>query len=263
MTASEKGNTTPSTPSVSTENIASNLKREHTLSDEQIQQVEQLTKGQSDNSFLKQIQRFKATASTFGKIIKCSRNPDGLLKAIFYSEAHSLALSYGKENEEKAIEDYKQYMDSKGSNVQVESVSIILSEDRPGLGPSLDGIVVDPSANITRGGLEMKCPYSKANFNINDACKDKTLFLKSENGQISLKENHNYFYQVQGQMYVANLKWVDFVVWFGDQEELFVQLNIRTNALILRLKRTDSEEDESVSSDTEPLDIVYINTLKV
>ncbi|CAC5411030.1 unnamed protein product [Mytilus coruscus] len=114
-------------------------------------------------------------------------------------------------------------MNSKGSNVQVESVGIILLKDRPGLGASLDGIVEDPSANIIRGGLEVKYPYGKANFNINDACKDKTFFLKSENGQISLKENHNYFYQVQGQMYVANFKWVDFVVWYGDHEELFVQ----------------------------------------
>ncbi|CAC5411029.1 unnamed protein product [Mytilus coruscus] len=59
-----------------------------TLSDEQIQQVEQLTKGQSDNSLWKQIHRFKETASNFGKMIKCSRNPDGLLKAMFYSEPH-------------------------------------------------------------------------------------------------------------------------------------------------------------------------------
>ncbi|VDI28478.1 Hypothetical predicted protein [Mytilus galloprovincialis] len=127
---------------------------DHTLSEEQIQQEEQLTKGQSDNSFWKQIHRFKATPSIFGKIIKCSRNPDGILKAMFYSEPHSAALSYGKENEDKAIESYKQYMDSKGSNVQVESVGLILSKDRPGLGASLDGIVVDQSANITRGGLE-------------------------------------------------------------------------------------------------------------
>ncbi|CAG2228397.1 unnamed protein product [Mytilus edulis] len=42
-----------------------------TLSDEQIQQVEQLTKGQSDNSFWKQVHRFKATTSDFGKIINC------------------------------------------------------------------------------------------------------------------------------------------------------------------------------------------------
>ncbi|CAC5399571.1 unnamed protein product [Mytilus coruscus] len=150
---------------------------DHTLSDEQILQVEQLTKGQSDNSFWKQIHRFKATSSNFGKIIKCSRNPDFLFKAMFYSEPH-----YGKENEDKAIEAYKHYMDSRGSNVQVESVGIILLKDRPVLGASLDGIVVDPSANITRGGLEVKCPYSKANFNINEACKDKTFFLKSENG---------------------------------------------------------------------------------
>ncbi|VDH90368.1 Hypothetical predicted protein [Mytilus galloprovincialis] len=101
---------------------------DHTLSDKQIRQLEQLTKGQSDNSFRKQIHILKATASDFGKIINCSRNSDSLLKAMFYSEPHSAALSFGKENEDKAIEAYKQYMDSKGSNVQ--SVGKILSKDR-------------------------------------------------------------------------------------------------------------------------------------
>lgn len=52
----------------------------------------------------------------------------------------------------------KQYMDSKGSNI--ESVGIIPSKNRPGL---LDGIVVELSAacNIPRLDLEVKCPYSK------------------------------------------------------------------------------------------------------
>ena len=37
------------------------------------------------------------------------------------------------------------------------------------------------------------------------------------------KRNINYYYQVQRQMCVANLEWVDFVVWFGPQKEIFVQ----------------------------------------
>ncbi|CAC5389768.1 unnamed protein product [Mytilus coruscus] len=122
-----------------------------------------------DQSFIAKFVK-QATDDTLSdeQIQQCSRNPDGHLKAMFYSEAHSAALSYGKENEDKAIEAYKQYLDSKGSNVQVESVGILLSKDRPGLGASLDGIFVDPSANITRGGLEVKCPYSKAHFNIKE-----------------------------------------------------------------------------------------------
>ena len=35
--------------------------------------------------------------------------------------------------------------------------------------------------------------------------KDKTT--------IHLKKNHNYYYQVQGQIAVLNMPWCDFVVW--------------------------------------------------
>lgn len=85
---------------------------------------------------------------------------------------------------------------------QVESVGLMLAKDRPGLhvGASLDGLVIDPSSEIKRGGLEVKCPYSKANISVREDCKDKTFCLKYENDEMSLKENDNYFYQVQCQM---------------------------------------------------------------
>lgn len=168
----------------------------------QIEQVEHLTKGQADNVLRTKLHRYKATSSNFGKIMKCSRNPDGLLKSMFCSDPFSAALSYGKQNECKAVEAYKQYMYSKGCNVQIESVGLMLAKDRPGLhvGASLDGLVIDPSSEIKRGGLEVKCPYSKANISVREDCKDKTFCLKYENDEMSLKENDNYFYQVQCQM---------------------------------------------------------------
>ena len=82
---------------------------------------------------------------------------------------------------------------------------------------SLDGLVF---YNGEMYGLEIKCPYSKFNKSLQEALCDKKFFLHENNG-IKLKRRHPYYYQVQGQMFCANLRKVDFVVWFGDNEPLF------------------------------------------
>jgi len=79
----------------------------------------------------------------------------------------------------------------------------------------LDRIVYDPLSNDKEGGLEVKCPFSKQNMSIEEACQDTKFYLQYIDGKSILKRNHKYFFQVQGQMYVCQLKWVDFVVWFG------------------------------------------------
>jgi len=38
-------------------------------------------------------------------------------------------------------------------------------------------------------------------------------FLKNTDGQYKLKQKHNYYYQVQGQMHITNRKWFDLIVW--------------------------------------------------
>jgi len=41
-------------------------------------------------------------------------------------------------------------------------------------------------------------------------------------GKPALKNGTEYYYQIQGQMYVCSLPWVDFVVWF-DNDVVAVQ----------------------------------------
>mgnify|MGYP003683711743 CR=1 FL=1 len=115
------------------------------LSNDDIKHTEIVTRGQSENKLWQQLHQFKATTSKFGKIIKCSKNPDGLLHAMFYSDPHSAALSYEKVNEHIAIEAYMDYKKAQGIDVSVQSVGMILSKDRPGFGANLGGIVSDSS----------------------------------------------------------------------------------------------------------------------
>lgn len=43
--------------------------------------------------------------------------------------------------------------------------------------------------------------------------EDENFFRTERNGKLFLKEYHNYMYQIQGQLAVCELEWVDFVVW--------------------------------------------------
>ena len=70
------------------------------------------------------------------------------------------------------------------------------------LGASPDGVVYDPSMEENPFGLfEAKCPFCGAGKKIVDVVKEnKQFYLKQTDHGIKLKENHNYYYQVQGLM---------------------------------------------------------------
>ncbi|CAH3110146.1 unnamed protein product, partial [Pocillopora meandrina] len=145
--------------------------------------------------------------------------PDKLLKQIMYKIEETTnvsALQYGHMHEDNAINDYIKYKHSQGNTgLTVWKVGTYISKIRPGLGASLDRMVYDPLAHCKKGGLEIKCPYSKQGMTIEEACQDKNFCMTLKPGMPTLKIGHQYYYQVQGQMYVSCLQWVDFVVWFG------------------------------------------------
>ena len=86
----------------------------------------------------------------------------------------------------------------------------------PFLGASPDGAVHDPS-NVQQpfGFLKVKCPYSFSNKSVQEACSSSSFFCEMDDstGQIKLKESHQYYAQVQGQMGVGGRPWCDFVVY--------------------------------------------------
>ncbi|WAR00122.1 hypothetical protein MAR_024494, partial [Mya arenaria] len=102
-------------------------------------------------------------------------------------------------------------MESKGNNVVVEKRGLVVCKDYQGIGASVDGIVNDLTTG-TSGCLEVKCPMSRKEMTIAEAC-DKTPFclVKDSSGQMLLNRAHDYYIQIQGQMYVLGLSWADFV----------------------------------------------------
>jgi hypothetical protein len=62
------------------------------------------------------------------------------------------------------------------------------------------------------GAVEIKCPFSKKDMTLDHAIDTTDFYLKRSGDSIILDKNHEYYYQIQGQMMVLDLDWVDFVV---------------------------------------------------
>ncbi len=82
---------------------------------------------------------------------------------------------------------------------------VVVSPDVPYLGCSPDGLIGED------GLLEIKCPYSARDHPIS-ADTVKYLII-DDNGNLQLKPQHDYYYQVMGTLMCTKRKWCDFVVW--------------------------------------------------
>ena len=80
------------------------------------------------------------------------------------------------------------------------------------LGASPDRIITDVNESPKFGIVEIKCPYSKRDVTVSEACEDNSFYCSMIDGNPKLKENSEYHYQVQGQMALTGASWCDFVV---------------------------------------------------
>ena len=64
------------------------------------------------------------------------------------------------------------------------------------------------------GFLEVKCPYPVRDLTPVEACSTQNFYCNLDsNGNLKLKENHQYYMQIQGQMAIGERMWCDFVVY--------------------------------------------------
>lgn len=177
------------------------------VSTEAVKNIEEITLKQSETKewYLERSKRI--TSSNFGAIINRRTNifPSSILKKLLKNDKPNYyppSCKWGLENEEKVLKTYEKIKD-----VQVESCGFIINPKWPWLGCSPDGVVNCEKA------IEIKCPYSKKEMTLKEACKDKNFYCYMEEGQPRLKSTHPYFYQCQGIMAVCSLKEIDFIVY--------------------------------------------------
>ena len=75
--------------------------------------------------------------------------------------------------------------------------------------------IYDPHCEITEGIAEFKCPYSKREVFLVEACSDGNFYYYYKDSSFCLKDTHEYYHQVQLQLYVGMdlYNWCDFCVF--------------------------------------------------
>ncbi|KAK5648395.1 hypothetical protein RI129_003287 [Pyrocoelia pectoralis] len=93
--------------------------------------------------------------------------------------------------------------------VLVSDCGLFIDKENCFLGASPDGII-DPHHII-----EIKCSWSIRDLSPQQAVNEKKIkYLKiDQNGDVRLKQNHYYYFQVQGQLPITGANYCYFVVW--------------------------------------------------
>ena len=187
---------------------------------DQFLEIERNTRGQASSDRWYNERKHRITASNFGLVIKRRKSiyPKSIIKTLTNSTNSAscpMPCRWGKQNETEAL---KQYVSHKQNSVNVCSLcGFVVDKTSPWLGASPDFLIHDssevgePSSALGLG--EIKCPYSKRENTIDEACDDNNFFLSKVDGKVLLKRNHSYYYQVQGCLATLELKWSDFVVF--------------------------------------------------
>ena len=174
--------------------------------------LEKATQQQAENKLWHSERQWRLTASKFGEICKATdlRDVNLLCESIFNPpELNNFAVNHGKTYEPIAIKKFEEL-----NNLKVEKCGIFVNPKFPYLGASPDGIIDDKTI------IEVKCPYNGRNSNVLPG-KFFPFLCYNENLEIVLKQNHNYYYQIMGQLAISKSNVCQFIVF--TLKDVFVQ----------------------------------------
>jgi len=191
--------------------------------------VEFKSRNQSQSNIWHIERKLRITSSILKSV--CHRKPETAIKPFITSKlvpkpVNTPAIKHGRENEDVAIKSYVDYKKNRGYELSVHKCGLFIDPAIPWLAATPDAIVKfeaclkEQDEDVQyEGCLEIKCPYLCLRKSIFEVSLESPSFcLKNSSGKLHLKENHQYFYQVQAQLYVTRLPWCDFVVWTPNKE---------------------------------------------
>ena len=226
---------TDDVPSEDLQRLKSEYYHAHVVVDEKAAHaIEMLTREQSraTSSTGEQLwyaeRQKRITASKVGGIAKMRKGTKraNKVKQMLYSKFHgNKHTSYGLDNEDPAREAYISYMHQSGHNgLSTSNVGLVISSENPWLAASPDDRVHDPQASLPHGLSEYKNPSAAKDMTIDEACEKIKGFCIKNNMNTKHKHldtNHNYYYQIQCQLYCDKKQWCDFVV--KTENDLYVE----------------------------------------
>lgn len=169
----------------------------------EVYNLEFATREQSGSGLWHIERKYRLSSSTFGDICNMTERRDiqKLCQSLFNPpELHTPAVVHGRLNEGKARTKFQEV-----SSLKVEKCGLFVHDLYPNFCASPDGIISSENAV-----LEIKSPYSGKDAKIEVG--PLFPYLCQEQGRITLKRNHKYYYQIQGQMGLARKAHCYFVV---------------------------------------------------
>ena len=181
---------------------------------QQIEDIAASTTGHTTNGKWFAYRRNRITGSMFGKVLDAQKYPTECKeKMIMQSMEGLLNLEYlepikwGKDNEQNAID---AYCLKTGRVVKPTGIWLFPTGQ---LGASPDGLVY-ANKEMTQpiGIIEVKCPFSVRNRHYMEL-KANGKLPKYIISDYHLNIDHDYYHQVQGELYATGAAWCDFVMW--------------------------------------------------
>ena len=195
------------------------------VSAEEARAVEIKTVTQSSSDLWREERRKRLTASNCGKIAKTTQKTvANKVKDLLYSTFKgNKATEWGKMQESHTRQAYVSYQNQHGhEGLTTSPTGLVIHPNHPWIACSPDDRVFDSNETEPNGLVEYKNSYSVRNMTLPEACQRSNFFLKrTEDGSLSLKTTHDYYHQVQCQLFVDGKSWCDFVV--QTNIDLFVQ----------------------------------------
>lgn len=152
----------------------------------------------------------RITAPMFYRTFHSINHPSrALIKCImmYKPDIDGLATVYSKQVMDKAIQCYRSTMQKSHTNFTLIATGLHINAKFPQFAATPDGLIQCHCHG--KGALELICPY-KYKDGLLSWQKDKDCPITESR---LLRENHPYFYQVQGLLLVCDLDYCDFFIW--------------------------------------------------
>lgn len=182
--------------------------------EEQAKVIEYDTRQQSDCAQWLVERRQASNVGSIAKMRATTKKGNRVKELLYSSFRGNEATRYGSLKEPETLQQYLTHQQRNGHlDLKVEACGLFVSLSNPWLAASPDGCVLDPSnPDHPLGLLEMKNPFQMRDKTISEACANSSFCLEERNNKFNLKHKHNYYYQIQCQLYCTNREWCDFVL---------------------------------------------------
>ena len=190
------------------------------ITKEEAAYLEECTRFQSKSTLWYDHRKGRITASMFYSVFRASSTtpPASLIQSLLqrskFDHMKVPALNWGLNNEDNARICYTEMMEESHVNFRLFPCGLYINPSFPHLGATPDGII---SGDCCGTGLEIKCPYKIQVLRYYESkhviALDFYLKANEADGLLSLHHNHQYYYQIQGQLAVCEKDFCDFICW--------------------------------------------------